>query len=219
MRTVDATSRLDRESRAEYRQRDHRLPRLVECICYGRACKAQVGRSVCDAARVHAEPGRMHEMQTVVRLETHVGDEQVGGMGQELRVRALEGLADADSRDRLQRSFDSVEHASVRLHEENVLTRRGHGRRPLRHPAPRCSTKRQLTVQTGSSLVRQNAPAYNISVRRPQLHSDGPNSHRTHGAAPRWTIGASLARARTCFWRARSSDHQGRHGATPHLKY
>ena len=93
----------------------------------------------------------MHEMQTVVRLETHVGDEQIGGMGEQLRVRALEGLADANGRDRLQCSFDIVEHASIRLDEEDVLSRRRHRRRPLRHPAPRCSTKRQLTVQTGSS--------------------------------------------------------------------
>jgi hypothetical protein len=88
----------------------------------------------------------MHEMKTVVRLETHIGDEQIGGMCEQLRVRALEGLADANGPDRFQRSFDIAERSRIGLDEQDVLSRRRNHRRHLTHPAPRCLTKPQWTV-------------------------------------------------------------------------
>ena len=68
------------------RQRDeHRLPQLVERLrrLY-HACETEIRSfGVRDTSRRQAEPGgEMHEMQTVVRLEAHVGDEQVGRMSQ-----------------------------------------------------------------------------------------------------------------------------------------
>jgi len=118
---------------------------------------------------VIGEPGAMMYVDEGVSIETHMGDEQIGGTCEQLRVRVLEGLADGDRRNRLQRVFHIAQPSRIGIDEEDVLARRRDHRRPLTHQAPRWSRTQLTVVECGHYTIfrRRGEPVH----RKRSLHS------------------------------------------------